>query len=151
MALMSDNIKVLRHPDRIELANNEYLWAHHEKLVIVDQRIAFVGGIDLCYGRWDNSKHKLTDTQDSVDISRNLSSQPPLVAPIPSTSSRPTQSHLPGRHIIFGLQAAHDVSIAPIRATIYNSNETSVGTDTVDSSLQLSSSQQKKNNSKVRQ
>ena len=30
---------------------------------------------------------------------------------------------LAGRHIIFGLQAAHDVSIAPIRATIYNSNE----------------------------
>ena len=87
------------------MANNEYLWAHHEKLVIVDQKIAFVGGIDLCYGRWDNSKHKLTDTQDSVDISRNLSSQPPLVAPIPSTSSRPTQSHL-RKHIIcvfFGL------------------------------------------------
>jgi hypothetical protein len=37
------------------------LWAHHEKLVIIDQTIAFFGGIDLCYGRWDNHLHKLTD------------------------------------------------------------------------------------------
>ena len=27
------------------------LQAHHEKLVVVDQSYAFVGGIDLCYGR----------------------------------------------------------------------------------------------------
>ncbi|KRY35597.1 Phospholipase D1 [Trichinella spiralis] len=38
-----------------------FLWAHHEKLVIIDQNIAFVGGIDLCYGRWDDPKHRLTD------------------------------------------------------------------------------------------
>ena len=30
---------------------NTFLWAHHEKLVVVDQLYAFVGGIDLCYGR----------------------------------------------------------------------------------------------------
>ena len=28
-------------------------WAHHEKLCLVDGRIAFMGGLDLCYGRWD--------------------------------------------------------------------------------------------------
>jgi phospholipase D1/2 len=36
-------------------------WAHHEKLVVVDQTVAFVGGIDLCYGRWDDPKHRLVD------------------------------------------------------------------------------------------
>jgi len=26
-------------------------WAHHEKLCLVDGRIAFMGGLDLCFGR----------------------------------------------------------------------------------------------------
>ena len=27
-------------------------WAHHEKLCVVDGSIAFMGGLDLCFGRW---------------------------------------------------------------------------------------------------
>ncbi|XP_044748826.1 phospholipase D2 isoform X3 [Coccinella septempunctata] len=57
--LMHDNIKVLRHPDHAKVG--VFLWAHHEKMVVVDQNYAFVGGIDLCYGRWDDDKHRLTD------------------------------------------------------------------------------------------
>lgn len=53
------NIKVLRHPDHV--AGGVLFWAHHEKLVVVDQAIAFTGGIDLCYGRWDDHHHRLTD------------------------------------------------------------------------------------------
>lgn len=30
-------------------------WAHHEKLCLVDGHIAFMGGLDLCYGRWVSS------------------------------------------------------------------------------------------------
>lgn len=54
-----ENIKVLRHPDHAKAG--VFLWAHHEKIVIVDQNIAFLGGIDLCYGRWDDQQHRLTD------------------------------------------------------------------------------------------
>ncbi|XP_069928614.1 phospholipase D1 isoform X2 [Oryctolagus cuniculus] len=53
------NIKVMRHPDHV--SSTVYLWAHHEKLVIIDQSVAFVGGIDLAYGRWDDNEHRLTD------------------------------------------------------------------------------------------
>ncbi|XP_034562720.1 phospholipase D1 [Notolabrus celidotus] len=53
------NIKVMRHPDHVSSA--VYLWAHHEKIIIVDQSVAFVGGIDLAYGRWDDREHRLTD------------------------------------------------------------------------------------------
>ncbi|XP_007517979.1 phospholipase D1 isoform X2 [Erinaceus europaeus] len=53
------NIKVMRHPDHV--SSTVYLWAHHEKLVVVDQSLAFVGGIDLAYGRWDDHEHRLTD------------------------------------------------------------------------------------------
>ena len=44
------SLQVFRHPDGGADVNT-FLWAHHEKLVVVDQLYAFVGGIDLCYGR----------------------------------------------------------------------------------------------------
>ena len=50
-------LQVLRHPDHIP-GKGILLWAHHEKLVAIDQQIAFVGGIDLCYGRWDDAQHR---------------------------------------------------------------------------------------------
>jgi phospholipase D1/2 len=30
---------------------------HHQKLVVADGRVAFVGGVDLCEGRWDDRRH----------------------------------------------------------------------------------------------
>ena len=36
-------------------------WAHHEKLCLVDGQIAFMGGLDLCYGRWDSNQHSIAD------------------------------------------------------------------------------------------
>jgi phospholipase D1/2 len=36
-------------------------WAHHEKLCLVDGHIAFMGGLDLCYGRWDTHQHSISD------------------------------------------------------------------------------------------
>ncbi|XP_044253873.1 phospholipase D1 isoform X2 [Tribolium madens] len=59
LAELSENIKVLRHPDHARVG--VFLWAHHEKMVVVDQTYAFVGGIDLCYGRWDDAKHRGKD------------------------------------------------------------------------------------------
>ncbi|XP_063062695.1 phospholipase D1 [Engraulis encrasicolus] len=53
------NIKVMRHPDHV--SSSVYLWAHHEKILVIDQSVAFVGGIDLAYGRWDDREHRLTD------------------------------------------------------------------------------------------
>ncbi|KAK8151871.1 hypothetical protein BKA80DRAFT_305489 [Phyllosticta citrichinensis] len=36
-------------------------WAHHEKLCLIDGTIAFMGGLDLCYGRWDTNQHSIAD------------------------------------------------------------------------------------------
>lgn len=60
LALSHKNIKVLRHPDHISEPNklSTIMWAHHEKIVIIDQSVAYFGGLDLCYGRWDNHLHK---------------------------------------------------------------------------------------------
>ncbi|RXK34159.1 hypothetical protein BBD39_06110 [Arsenophonus endosymbiont of Bemisia tabaci Asia II 3] len=40
---------------------NVLYWAHHEKLCLVDGSIAFMGGLDLCYGRWDTHQHSIAD------------------------------------------------------------------------------------------
>jgi phospholipase D1/2 len=53
------NIFVQRSPN--QLKKNQFFFAHHEKLVIVDHDVAFVGGIDLCYGRWDCPQHPISD------------------------------------------------------------------------------------------
>lgn len=75
------NIRVQRHPDH--LAGGVLYWAHHEKIIVIDQSVAFVGGLgkavtrdqcvflnfsliyfsllDVAFGRYDCSNHKLTD------------------------------------------------------------------------------------------
>ena len=54
------NIKITRHPK----GTQSILWSHHEKLVIIDQRIAFVGGLDLCWGRYDINKHPIVEEKN---------------------------------------------------------------------------------------
>ncbi|XP_050299678.1 phospholipase D2 [Anthonomus grandis grandis] len=83
------NIKVLRHPDHAKAG--VFLWAHHEKMVVVDQTYAFVGGIDLCYGRWDDHNHRLTDlgsitaALDLTNLKKKTSDRPTgdIIYPIP--------------------------------------------------------------------
>lgn len=70
----------MRHPDFapgesqlfikrfISKSSDQTLWAHHEKIVVIDQSIAFIGGIDLCYGRWDDHLHRLTDVDPNPKI-----------------------------------------------------------------------------------
>lgn len=36
------------------------LWSHHEKVIIVDQKVALMGGLDLCYGRYDSPEHPVS-------------------------------------------------------------------------------------------
>jgi phospholipase D1/2 len=56
------NVQVLTHPVRTG-ANATFYWSHHMKLVIVDHFIAFIGGLDLCLGRFDSPGHVLFDPQ----------------------------------------------------------------------------------------
>jgi len=35
--------------------------SHHQKIVVIDDALAFVGGIDLTKGRWDTSEHAADD------------------------------------------------------------------------------------------
>lgn len=53
------NVFVQRSPNQIR--QNTFFWAHHEKICVVDHMVAFVGGIDLCFGRWDTPQHSVVD------------------------------------------------------------------------------------------
>ncbi len=37
--------------------------SHHQKVVVIDDAIAFVGGLDLTHGRWDTPEHRPDDTR----------------------------------------------------------------------------------------
>ncbi|XP_076857811.1 phospholipase D1 isoform X2 [Brachyhypopomus gauderio] len=78
------NIMVIRHPDHVPSVS--LLWAHHEKSVVIDQSLAFLGGIDLAYGRWDDSQHRLTD----VGSVRRSPQPSPALSPSPTRQSIPT-------------------------------------------------------------
>ncbi|KOS21411.1 Phospholipase D1 [Escovopsis weberi] len=58
------NIRILRHPDHNPFENAADMtmyWAHHEKFIVIDYSMAFIGGLDLCFGRWDAHQHPLSD------------------------------------------------------------------------------------------
>ncbi|CAO3639133.1 unnamed protein product [Cunninghamella blakesleeana] len=67
---LSKNIFVQRHPSRLlDLFGKQstLFWAHHEKICIVDGVIAFIGGLDLCFGRWDDAQHKVIDSSPNPE------------------------------------------------------------------------------------
>ncbi|KAF3773913.1 Phospholipase D zeta 1 [Nymphaea thermarum] len=47
------------NPDN--LSTGIYLWSHHEKIVIVDYQICYLGVLDLCFGRYDIPTHEFND------------------------------------------------------------------------------------------
>ncbi|KAI0826732.1 phospholipase D [Trametes gibbosa] len=57
------NIMVQRSPSHFQTGT--FYWAHHEKLCVIDQTIAFMGGLDHCFGRWDTPQHILVDDPEA--------------------------------------------------------------------------------------
>ncbi|KAL8280164.1 hypothetical protein RQP46_007494 [Phenoliferia psychrophenolica] len=53
------NIHIQRSPSHT--STGTLLWSHHEKMCVIDETIGFMGGLDLCFGRWDTPGHTLID------------------------------------------------------------------------------------------
>lgn len=47
--------------------NNSY-FSHHQKCVVVDRQIGYMGGIDLCYGRYDDATYTLHANADKRNV-----------------------------------------------------------------------------------
>lgn len=74
---LHENIACMRHPDHsggesidflhwddsrvLNVGELVYYFSHHEKLCVVDNKLAAMGGLDACYGRWDTHNHPLAD------------------------------------------------------------------------------------------
>ncbi|KAF9624232.1 hypothetical protein IFM89_008170 [Coptis chinensis] len=67
----------------------EVLMSHHEKLVIVDYRVDFIGGLDLCFGQYDTPSQSGTEQPSAygelvsigglnLDTNKKLSAALPL-------------------------------------------------------------------------
>ncbi|KEP49732.1 phospholipase D/nuclease [Rhizoctonia solani 123E] len=68
---LHENVMCLRHPDHIGSDSAVQFWSHHEKVVVVDNKRACIGGLDACFGRWDTHNHPLADSHPT-DFSRTL-------------------------------------------------------------------------------
>jgi len=62
--LHSSNISIIRHPFYVF----PFLWSHHEKIVIIDQSFGFLGGLDICYGRYDTPEHTIVEPSNHEGI-----------------------------------------------------------------------------------
>lgn len=88
LSSLHPNVLCIRHPDHIgskgeilvapiapfnspAAIDNVQFWSHHEKVVAVDNHYVAIGGLDLCFGRWDTSNHPLADVHPA-DFSRTL-------------------------------------------------------------------------------
>ncbi|GAA5892364.1 hypothetical protein JCM5296_003579 [Sporobolomyces johnsonii] len=58
------NIHIQRSPSHT--STGTLLWSHHEKMCVIDETIGFMGGIDLCFGRWDTPGHVLIDDGPNI-------------------------------------------------------------------------------------
>lgn len=45
--------------------------SHHQKIVVIDDRVAFVGGLDFALGRWDTPAHRADDPRRR-DLDRTI-------------------------------------------------------------------------------
>ncbi|XP_053246528.1 phospholipase D1 [Podarcis raffonei] len=111
---LHSNIKVMRHPDHV--SSTVYLWAHHEKLVVIDQSIAFVGGIDLAYGRWDDNEHRLTDVGSAKRMTATKSASVVNLSPsAEATDEQAATVPAPEPPTKLQLQENNDESLDPLR------------------------------------
>ena len=62
--LNNPNIRLIRFP------NNEKtkIWTTHEKYIIVDKIIGYIGGIDLSWGKYDSPEHRLYEGPNENNV-----------------------------------------------------------------------------------
>lgn len=72
LSRLHKNIDILRHPNAVRRV--PIYWSHHEKIVVIDQKVAYLGGIDLALGRYDTQEHELFDRK-SVDPGNEIKQQ----------------------------------------------------------------------------
>jgi phospholipase D1/2 len=55
-------IRIVQSPSYASV--NQRYFSHHQKQVVIDRKIAYLGGMDLAYGRYDDDAYSLYASQD---------------------------------------------------------------------------------------
>ena len=96
---LSHNIRVIRHPNKFMGGSTAVLWSHHEKSVVIDRSLCFIGGVDLAFTRWDDDLKRLSDEDGLVYPGHDYRNPAPglfkplRTAPLPQDSSSSSSSH----------------------------------------------------------
>ncbi len=94
-----DTVTAITSPS-FNLKNQAY-FSHHQKTILIDRRYAYVGGIDVAYGRYDDERFTLKCDEDGREVmNRYNPCIPPLLAVSFSEMVEPTglmQRHRPSR------------------------------------------------------
>ena len=61
---INKNINIIRYP----VEQDTLLWSNHEKIVIIDRLIGYVGGYDLCWGRYDTNRHPIFEEVNEENL-----------------------------------------------------------------------------------
>lgn len=99
---------VKNNPVHVTLAaasadKNSMFFSHHQKLVVIDEKIAYVGGLDLAYGRYDDARFDLAldsgTPSDPKSLRHALNRYNPCIPPLKALdpSSVVDPDHLSGR------------------------------------------------------
>ncbi|EFA76359.1 phospholipase D1 [Heterostelium album PN500] len=107
------NIKVIKHPPFTPI-----YWSHHQKTLIVDQEIAFVGGVDFCFGRYDTWSHNLIDVHATLWPGKDyynpvLGDMGDILSPHDDSIDRKKVPRMPWHDVMIGVNglAARDVAL----------------------------------------
>jgi phospholipase D1/2 len=65
------SIHIVRHP--YTHPSMPLLWSHHQKFVVIDDVIAYIGGIDLCFNRYEDDRYLVTDPNSDTFPGRDYS------------------------------------------------------------------------------
>ncbi|CAG2160318.1 phospholipase D-like domain-containing protein [Cupriavidus numazuensis] len=92
-ALESINTTLKREQVFVHLAasvapTNTAFYSHHQKQVVIDRKIGYVGGIDLAYGRYDDTHFNL---RADADGRKGLNRYNACVAPVGNVASGGTE------------------------------------------------------------
>jgi phosphatidylserine/phosphatidylglycerophosphate/cardiolipin synthase-like enzyme len=83
---------------------------HHQKIVVIDDAVAFCGGIDLTVGRWDTRAHK-NDRRDRRSAGRGYGPRHDVAAAVDGAAARALGEQASARW-----QTATNESLAPVTA-----------------------------------
>ncbi|MFS2159538.1 hypothetical protein ACCD10_19580 [Pseudomonas sp. Pseusp122] len=78
-----------------DMANLGLFFSHHQKMVVIDNEIAYVGGIDLAYGRCDDHNFRLAANGRVANEFYN-----PCIPPITSIAAHQQYPYLTGFELI---------------------------------------------------